>query len=358
MEEYIPETETPDERELNDTIIESKSYYLSLLNEEYKLTMNYNKSILEFILKKKNSQTNYEYKEKFDLLEMNEILISSYKEIKEVFNFFNKILNKNNVKLVKSKNKNAFNLNFKIINNFYQEIEKNIELRQNKIKNTNGQPENEFIDEEKIKDLIATKLEESKKEIIKEYKIILEEKLDEKDREIKKLKETIDTNKNIFEQKIQDLEKNISILMEKLKEKEQEQNQKKEYYRSQTMISPYPPYPHYPPPQIRYIPVSLPFHKHPLNYQEYLNDECNICQNQILNKSGYKCNYCSLVLDSECYNKLLYGNKKKFLHTHPLFLILKMEWKCDVCNNTFKNKYSFNCNQCDFDVCIKCYMEK
>ena len=133
MEEYIPETETPDEHELNDKIIETKSYYLSLLNEEYKLTMNYNKSILEFILKKKNSQTNYEYKEKFDLLEMNEILISSYKEIKEVFNFFNKILNKNNVKLEKSKNKNAFNLNFKIINNFYQEIEKNIELRQNKI---------------------------------------------------------------------------------------------------------------------------------------------------------------------------------------------------------------------------------
>ena len=352
MEEYIPETETPDERELNDTIIESKSYYLSLLNEEYKLTMNYNKSILEFFLKKKNSQTNYEYKEKFDLLEMSEILLSSYKELKEVFNFFNKILNKNNVKLVKSKNKNAFNLNFKIINNFYQEIEKNIELRQNKIKNLNGQSKNEFIDEEKIEDLIETKLEEYKNEIIKEYKINLEEKLDEKDREIKKLKETIDTNKNIFEQKIQDLEKNISILMEKFKEKE-DQNQKQEYYRSQTMISPFPLHP---PPQIRYIPASLPFHKHPLNYQEYSKDECNICQNQIINKSGYKCNLCSIVLDSECYNKLMYGKKNKFLHSHPLLLIKLSSWACDICDNKFKNKCSFHCDPCNFDACIKCYL--
>ncbi len=45
----------------------------------------------------------------------------------------------------------------------------------------------------------------------------------------------------------------------------------------------------------------------------------------------------------------------KMFHPHPLIYRFRNNWKCDFCGNHFQNKPSYNCFQCDYDVCITCY---
>ena len=98
-------------------------------------------------------------------------------------------------------------------------------------------------------------------------------------------------------------------------------------------------------------------HEHPLNYQENINDECKNCRRIIMNRPGYKCNNCPLVLDMECSDKIFYGEKKKNCHPHPLSLRDRYCWTCDICKRPFRGKCSFYCSQCDFDACGQCYLQ-
>ena len=113
MEEYVLETDTGENLEY--------LYNISILNEEYELSMKINESLLEFELKQKNIDE-YCYKSKYDLQTINKLLSSSFKGIKEAFNLFDKIIIEKKVKIVKLKDKNIINLNF--IN-----TKKNVEIK-------------------------------------------------------------------------------------------------------------------------------------------------------------------------------------------------------------------------------------
>ena len=145
------------------------------------------------------------------------------------------------------------------------------------------------------------------------------------------------------------------------------QNQQKGYYQPQYPAQQEPGYaqtqPQYPAQQGSGYSQTQgqdfiePFHEHPLDYEERLNDNCKICEQKIGGKEGYKCKVCSLVLCLDCINNIYYGQKKKSLHSHDLILQNRSNWKCNICKKK-KGNASFYCTQCDFDVCVECFIEK
>ena len=96
-------------------------------------------------------------------------------------------------------------------------------------------------------------------------------------------------------------------------------------------------------------------HDHGLN-REPSNDTCKICQKTIDGQPAYICHQCPLVLCLNCSNFIFYGNKKKFIHPHPLVLRDGNLWRCDICKQKFRGIASFRCQACDFDVCSRCYI--
>ena len=62
-------------------------------------------------------------------------------------------------------------------------------------------------------------------------------------------------------------------------------------------------------------------------------------------------------------NNSFIWQKKTPSHIHSLSLIRRVNnksWICDNCNQTYKNntKLLFYCSLCDYNLCIKCYMNK
>ena len=121
MEFYEPETEIEENIE--------KKYSISIFEEEYELSMKLYEGILLFKLQQKDIIDEYYYKSKFDLQTINKILLTSYQRMKEVFDFFNAILNEGRVNLIKPKYEDIINLNF---TNITQNVENNLELIKNK----------------------------------------------------------------------------------------------------------------------------------------------------------------------------------------------------------------------------------
>ena len=184
MEYYEPETEIEENIE--------NLYNIFILNEEYELSMKISKSLLEFKIQQKDIIDEYYYKSKYDLQTINKLLSTSFKGIKEAFDFFDKIINEKNVNLVQSKDKNIINLNYK---NIAQNIEINLELKKSKL--TKDEMNIIFLKEINIlKKELKSKKEKSINEYInkkfKEYEKIFIEKMEEKDNEINKLKKIIE----------------------------------------------------------------------------------------------------------------------------------------------------------------------
>ena len=89
---------------------------------------------IQYKLIQKNTIPLSYYFFEYDLSTINKLLYVFFKEIKEIFNFYDKILNKNKVRLVLSKEKNKICLNFKNIINLDEEVETNLELKEIKLK--------------------------------------------------------------------------------------------------------------------------------------------------------------------------------------------------------------------------------
>ena len=214
MEFYEPETEIEENIE--------KKYSISIFEEEYELSMKLYEGILLFKLQQKDIIDEYYYKSKFDLQTINKILLTSYQRMKEVFDFFNAILNERRVNLIKPKYKDIINLNF---TNITQNVENNLELIKNKA--TKDEMYSIFFEEinslkkklkskneeneKKIKEYVDIKIEETKQE----YKKIIEEKIKEKDNEIKKLNDIINQLRQEIPKQLNNNDKN-----EKIDEKE------------------------------------------------------------------------------------------------------------------------------------------
>ena len=212
MEEYEPETEVEENMQ--------QSYNISLLDEDYELSMSIYQSFLEFKLQQNNIIIDYYFKSKYDLQAINKLLSASFGGIKEVFEYIDKLLNDKKIKLIKLKDKNIINLNFKNIKQLKEEKEINLELKQIKlnkeeidliiIKEINSLKQKLNTKNEKsIEELIKDNNKELKEYInnkIEENKKIYEEKIKEKDNEIKELKEIINQLKKEQEQKLNELQ--------------------------------------------------------------------------------------------------------------------------------------------------------
>ena len=223
MEDY--ELETIENEYCGETIIselsskneESKSYILSLDNNEFELTMKLDEKHLYFKLESQDIISNCYYEEYFDLINLNKLLSTCYKDIKEVFHFCDEILNQKKVNLIELKYKNKISLNFKNKINNGNTIESNLELTQfklsrdeffnNILKEINSLKKklksNNEKSKEELKAYVNSKIKETKQEYIK----ILEDK----DNEIKSIKEELikikKEQENILKQ-IQNKDKN------------------------------------------------------------------------------------------------------------------------------------------------------
>ena len=113
--------------------IDTKTYILSLANEEYELMMILFESVIEFKLKPKNAISDFYYTEKFDLSTINgmKYLIVPLEDLKKAFVKFDRQFNKKRVKLIKLR-EDTINLNFRI-NVDDEDLETNLELKQFKI---------------------------------------------------------------------------------------------------------------------------------------------------------------------------------------------------------------------------------
>ena len=212
MEDYIPDLEIFDKKIISHEIesdpqIQSKSYNISLLNEEFELSIILYKEYIQFKLQQKDIINNHYYKKEYNLETIHKLLFTSFKELKESFNFLDKIMNEKKVELIQGTEKNIIILNYKENKN-----ETKFELRQ--IKSTKDELFFNLLNEFNIlkKKLNSKTNEESEKneEIKKVGKEELEEKIDEINDEIKK-----------FEEKITILKKQKEECIEELHNKEQ-----------------------------------------------------------------------------------------------------------------------------------------
>jgi len=176
----------------------------------------------------------------YDLSSINKILYVFFKDIKEIYKFYDKILKKNKVKLIHSPQKGIISLIFKNIINFDEEVETNLDLKEVKLNKdeilqnlinevlflkTQMGKNKEYFEEQlfnKIKNEIKTESDERKEKYnFLENKII---KLEEKINEIEIIHENkINDIKREYEDKINEIKKeyiekinNIKIENEKI----------------------------------------------------------------------------------------------------------------------------------------------
>ena len=156
------ETQQKGTSDENLIILETKSYNLSLENEEYKLTVNLTEKYLEFKLEPKNVIYNFYYKEKFDLstINKNKYFIKEFSELRKPFEIFDKKFNNKQVKLSKQR-EDAINLTILTFLD-EEEIKKNLELKQFK------------VEERDIISTLLTKFKEMEKEVLELKKNINE----------------------------------------------------------------------------------------------------------------------------------------------------------------------------------------
>ena len=97
-------------------------------------------------------------------------------------------------------------------------------------------------------------------------------------------------------------------------------------------------------------------HKHPLSSQQFHEPlKCDLCGLKGGPNHGicFSCPSCDIDFCEGCFNQLnLCPNNK-----HDHFLVLeRRNYKCDKCGNNYNDKVSIYCSNCDFDVCLNCYI--
>lgn len=114
-------------------------------------------------------------------------------------------------------------------------------------------------------------------------------------------------------------------------------------------------------------PIITHLHSHPLYYTNFrVNSNqdncstwnCDFCFKNIeipISVCSYNCEQCDFDLCLECFNTQLTKIPKKSIHPHPLKIRNEESWTCDVCAIDHGYRKSFWCEQCDYDICITCY---
>ena len=101
-------------------------------------------------------------------------------------------------------------------------------------------------------------------------------------------------------------------------------------------------------------------HIHPIIKAPLSQEICIICLEKKTCLKGHKCNLCPLKICEQCVYSVVshyYSNDK---HRHSLVLVEKRNYQCDECkkSNGFKNKFCFYCEECDFGICLDCFIPR
>lgn len=64
-----------------------------------------------------------------------------------------------------------------------------------------------------------------------------------------------------------------------------------------------------------------------------------------------------IVLCLDCGSKILDDKNMKKFHNHPLKLVNRKNWKCDICLSSHDIALSFFCEKCNFDGCKSCILQ-
>ena len=201
-------------------ILKQKSYSLSLLDEEYELSMKSTNSFIELKLNEKEKKSPYYYKERFDLQTMNKLLVKSFNKIEEIFNYYDNILMNKNAKLISFADKNIISLN--IINN---NKETNLELKQTELTICDVFYffSNYLNEMNKKLENISKEKDELKKEII-----ILKDKNNKLKMDNEDINRIIIELRNKQNEKMSEMEKNMKLLLDEYKVKKEEEKKEKE----------------------------------------------------------------------------------------------------------------------------------
>ena len=193
--------------------IETKTYILPLNKEEYELTMNLWDSVIEFKLMPKNIIYSAYYEEDFNLKDINKCLFTSFKELKEAFDFYANALNQKKIKLIK---RGTIILYMKKKINFDEdkEVDTILELRQKGI--SKEDLINVLISEvNELKSKENNKKEEVIEKLINEVNELKMKINNKNDESIDKLINDINNNMNLnINIKINELKKEIKRLSE------------------------------------------------------------------------------------------------------------------------------------------------
>lgn len=95
------------------------------------------------------------------------------------------------------------------------------------------------------------------------------------------------------------------------------------------------------------------------DYSSWNCDFCLDCVNRQCIDHSYNCEECDLDICSNCFAISLLKKPNLKIHLHEMKLRNdNLSWSCDVCCLNYKTRKSFQCVICDYDLCIKCYFDE
>ena len=100
-------------------------------------------------------------------------------------------------------------------------------------------------------------------------------------------------------------------------------------------------------------------HPHQLILKPFsYNLVCDACRKNggTTGEQSFHCQLCDIDICKNCANKLKAVQNSK--HVHQLTMIKKRggSFTCDGCNEKFFDTASMNCANCNFNLCLKCYL--
>ena len=99
-------------------------------------------------------------------------------------------------------------------------------------------------------------------------------------------------------------------------------------------------------------------HNHPIIKAPFSDEVCIICNEKKSCQKGNKCNSCSFKMCENCVYLVVRQYYSSERHRHNLVIKEKDNYKCDVCkrNSEFRNKFCFYCDECNYGICLECFI--
>ena len=98
-------------------------------------------------------------------------------------------------------------------------------------------------------------------------------------------------------------------------------------------------------------------HNHQIVKSSLSDDMCIICLKKKSCEKGHICNFCPLIICDKCVKMIISQYYSSDKHRHSLVLKVINNYKCGLCNKTkFPNNFCFYCDECNFGICLSCYL--